>query len=131
VAHGERWKFTEMDSRTECFLRGRPVFLNRAKIVPETMRPGRLGLMEDFDYMTCVSVFADGFERWPDLCGAMNAAIERSEGIRGAATTLSRGGCVARFLARSASDMTFASKKLWDVARERVAGLPPFDQRKY
>ena len=131
VAHGERWKFTEMDSRTEVYSRGRAIFLNRTKIVPETMQPGRLGLMEEFDYITCVSVFADGFERWMELCAAMNAEIESAPDIRGSATTLSHGGCVARFLARSASDMISANKKLWDVARDQVAGLSPFDQRKY
>jgi hypothetical protein len=44
---------------------------------------------------------------------------------------LARGGCVARFLAHSAPDMTVANKTLWDAAREIMLNLPPFDQRKY
>ena len=41
VAHGERWSFTEMDSRTEVFACGRPAYINRTRIVPanETARP--------------------------------------------------------------------------------------------
>ena len=32
VAHGERWSFTEIDSRTEVYVCGKPAFLNRTKI---------------------------------------------------------------------------------------------------
>ena len=32
VAHGERWSFTEIDSRIEVYVCGKPVFLNRTKI---------------------------------------------------------------------------------------------------
>ena len=44
VAHGERWSFTEMDSRTEVFACGRPAYVNRTRIVPanETARPARM-----------------------------------------------------------------------------------------
>src|SRR3974390_2002059 len=76
VAHGERWSFTEIDSRMEVYACGRPVFLNRTRIVPRTNRPDRLGLMEGFDYAACVSVFADGFARWTELCAAINVEIE-------------------------------------------------------
>jgi urease accessory protein len=131
VAHGERWGFTEMDSRTEVNACGRPVYLHRAKIVPAANRPDRLGWMEDFDYLSNLGVFADGFTRWKEMAGALNEELNSIPSIRGAATLLSRGGCVARFLARSAPDMILANKKLWDAAREQVAGLPPFDHRKY
>ena len=131
VAHGERWSFTEMDSRTEVYACGRPAYLNRTRIVPATKRPDRPGWMEDFDYMSCMGLFADGFTRWKEVCAALNEELNSLPNVRGGATLVSRGGCVARFLARSASDMTLANKKLWDVARGQVAGLPPFDHRKY
>jgi len=130
-AHGERWKFRELDSRIEVRAGGRPVYLNRTRIVPGALRPDQFGLMEDFDYMTCLSVFADEFMQWTEVCDALNAELEPTPEIRGGATLLARGGCVARFLACSTPDMTRMNKKLWDCARRRVLGLSAFDDRKY
>jgi urease accessory protein len=131
VAHGERWSFTEMDSRIEVYACGRPVYLSRTRIVPATKRPDRPGWMEEFDYMSCMGLFADGFTRWKEVSAALNEELKSAPNVRGGATLISRGGCVARFLALSASDMTLANKSLWDVARELFAGLPHFDHRKY
>jgi urease accessory protein len=131
VAHGERWCFTEMDSRTEVHACGKPVYINRAKIVPSVKRPDQLGIMEEFDYLSCLGLFADGFPRWNEVSAALNEELKSMPHVRGGATLVSRGGCVARFLARSASGMTLANKQLWDAARKLLAGLPPFDQRKY
>ena len=131
VAHGERWSFMELDSRTEVIASGRPAYLNRTRIVPATNRPDRQGWMEEFDYMSCMGLFADGFTRWKEIVAALNEELKSVPEVRGGATLLSHGGCVARFLVRSASDMTLANKKLWDVARGQFAGLPPLDRRKY
>jgi urease accessory protein len=131
VAHGERWSFTEMDSRTEVHVCGRPAYIHRARIVPAEKRPDRPGWMEEFDYMTCMALFADGFTRWNEVSAALNEELKSVSNVRGGASLLSRDGCVARFLARSASDMTRTNKKIWDAARDHVAGLAPFDHRKY
>jgi urease accessory protein len=131
VAHGERWSFRELDSRTEVRICGKSAYISRTKIVPAMTWPAAFGMMDDFDYLSCLGVFADGFTRWEKVSSAMHAAIENEAKIRGGASLLAWGGCVVRFLARSASDMTLANKKLWDVARRHLAGLPPFDQRKY
>ena len=131
VAHGERWNFSEMDSRMEVFLCGKPVFLNRTRIIPALRNPRATGLMEEFDYMTCMGLFADGFENWIAVIAAMNAELEREPDVYGGVSLLSRGGCVIRFLARSASDMTPMNRKLWDAARELVVQAPAFDHRKY
>jgi urease accessory protein len=131
VAHGERWSFTEMDSRTEVFACGLPVYIHRMKIVPAANRPDRLGWMEEFDYLSSMGLFADGFTRWKEVSGAMNEELKSVRNVRGGASLLSRGGCAVRFLARSASDMTLANKQLWDAARRQLADLPPFEYRKY
>jgi urease accessory protein len=131
VAHGERWSFTEMDSQTEVYACGRPIYINRTRIVPSAKRPDRLGWMEEFDYTSCMGLFADGFTRWKEVSAALNEELKNVPNVRGGSSLLLRGGCVARFLARSASDMTLANKKLWDAARAQVAGLPQFDHRKY
>src|SRR6202043_1598196 len=48
VAHGERWSFAEMDSRTEVYVCDRPAYINRTKIVPGKNCPSRLGWMGKF-----------------------------------------------------------------------------------
>ena len=131
VAHGERWSFTEMDSRTEIRVCGKPAFLNRTRIVPAAQSPRQTGLMEEFDYMACMGLFADGFENWNSVAAAMNAELQSTPQIRGGVSLLSKGGCVIRYLACSASDMIRMNKKLWDAARELVMQLPAFDHRKY
>ncbi|MGA7792432.1 MAG: urease accessory protein UreD [Candidatus Acidiferrales bacterium] len=131
VAHGERWSFAEIDSRTEVYGCDRPAYLNRTRIVPTTKRPDRPGWMEEFDYMSWMGLFAGEFMRWKEVSAALNKELKTLQNVRGGATLVSRGGCVMRFLSRSASDMTLANKKLWDVARGQFAGLPPLDHRKY
>ena len=131
VAHGERWSFTEMDSQTEVFLCGHPTYINRTRIVPATNRPNRFGWMQEFDYISSMGLFADGCKSWKEICTAINDELKSIANIRGGAALLSRDGCMVRFLALSASDMTEAQKRLWDVAREDLLHLPPFDHRKY
>jgi urease accessory protein len=131
VAHGERWSFTDMDSRMEVYACGHPAYINRTRIIPATNRPNRQGWMEEFDYMSCMGLFADDFTRWEELSAALNEELKSARDVRGGATLLSKGGCVVRFLARSASDMTLANHRLWDAARAQLAGLPPFELRKY
>ena len=110
---------------------GKPAFLNRTKINPAAQRPERLCLMEEFSYMACLSLFADGFKDWPGVAAAMNAELENVPEVKGGVSLISRGGCVVRYLAISASDLTRTNKMLWDVARERLVQLPPFNHRKY
>jgi urease accessory protein len=131
VARGERWNFSEIESRTEVMLCGKPIFLNRTLINPVAQHPGHLGLMEEFSYMACLSLFADELENWPGVAAAMNAELESVPQVKGGVSLISRGGCVIRYLATSASDLTRTNRKLWDAARELVVRLPPFDHRKY
>jgi urease accessory protein len=131
VARGERWNFSEIDSRTEVIVRGKRAYLNRTKINPAAQQPEHLGLMEEFSYMASLSLFADGFEDWPRVAAAMNAELEGAPQVKGGVSLLSRGGSVVRYLATSASDLTRTNRKLWNAARELVVQLPPFDHRKY
>ena len=134
VAHGEHWSFTELDSRTEVSSRDKPVFLNRTKIEPAGQRHRRqIAWMKtkNFDYLISMGVFADGFESWQHVAAAMNAELDSMPQVRGGVSLLSHSGCVIRYMARSASEMTQMNKKLWDAARELVVQLPRFDHRKY
>ena len=87
--------------------------------------------MEDFDYMACMGLFADGFEEWPRVVAALHAVLAGAPQLRGGVSLLSRNGCVVRFLARSASDMTGMNKKLGDAARKLLLRMTPFDYRKF
>ena len=78
-------------------------YLNRTRIVPTERKPDRFGWMQDFDYMSCMALFADGFSNWKELCSAANEELNGVPDLLGGATELSHGGCVVRFLARSAS----------------------------
>jgi urease accessory protein len=131
VARGERWNCSQIDSRIEVIACGKPAFLNRTFINPAAQQPERLGLMEQFGYTACLSLFADGFEDWPAVAAAMHAELQNVPQIKGGVSLLARGGCMVRYLATSASDMTRTNKCLWDAARELVLRLPRFDHRKY
>ncbi|HET6142055.1 MAG TPA: urease accessory protein UreD [Candidatus Acidoferrales bacterium] len=131
VAHGERWKFREMDSRTEVFLSSRPVYIDRTRILAALHPPDRLGWMDNFDYLGSVAFFADGFSIWKEFCAQLNDLLNGIPNIKGAASVLARNGCVVRFLAHSASDMTSTNQKLWDLGRQTLLNLPPFEHRKY
>ena len=131
VARDERWNFSQIDSRTEVIECGKPAFLNRTFINPAPQRPDRLGLMEQFGYMACMSIFAEGFEDWPAVAAAMHAELQNVPQIKGGVSLLGRGGCVVRYLANFASDMTRTNKNLWDAARELVLRLGRFHHRKY
>jgi urease accessory protein len=131
LARGERWNFSQIDSRTEVLLCGARAFLNRTLIRPASQPPESLGLMEESSYMACLSLFADGLENWPAIAAAMNAELEKVPRLRGGVSLLSQRGCLVRYLASSASDMTRANKHLSDRARALLLQLPPFDHRKY
>lgn len=131
LAHGERWNFREIDSRTEVFMCGHPVFINRMKINPEACPPQQPGMMEEFNYTGCVAAFADGFEGWEKVVASMNEVLGRLPKVAGGVSLTGRSGCVSRLLANSAFDLTRAIKALWDVVRKLLLKLHPFDLRKY
>lgn len=130
VAHGERWSFSRLDSTTEVDVCGKPAFINRTRIEP-AVQHRQIAAIGHFDYLISMGVFADEFSDWKRVAAAMHAELETIPQIRGAVSLISHSGCIIRYLAHSASDMTRMNKKLWDAARELVIQLPAFDHRKY
>lgn len=131
VAHGERWNFREVNSRTEISLRGRTVFLNRTTIRPADLDPQRLGFTEDFNYLATLAIVADELNNWKETVTAMDAELKNIPQVYGGVSVLASGGCVLKLLARSASDLVRAQMTLWARARQIAFGLPPVDLRKY
>jgi urease accessory protein len=131
IAHGERWNFRGVDSKTEISLCGRTVFLNRTKIRPSDLDPKRLGFAEEFNYLATLVIVADEFKSWKETVTAMGAELKAMPEVYGGVSALASGGCVVKLLARSASDLMRAQITLWGRARQVVFGSPPVDLRKY
>lgn len=131
VAHGERWAFHEVDSRTDVSLGGHTLFANRTLIRPACLDPKHLGFADGFDYMATLLVMADPFERWNETVAAMDATLKELPSVYGGASALASGGCIVKLLARSASDLTQAQAALHGLARRIVFGAPVLDLRKY
>jgi urease accessory protein len=131
VAHGERWKFRDFDSRIEVLLGGRPVFLNRTRIDTATQNPEHLALAEDLNYWATFLVVSEESEVCAALSASMNEAIRAMPDVYGGTSVLATAGCVAKLLARSASALLQAQMELWSLARRIVFRLPAVDLRKY
>lgn len=96
LARGERWTFTEMTNRINVSSRGQPLFLDRMRLDPSSQTLAALGAMEGFGYLATVGLFADGVEAWERMVRSLQEELLKSPAIRGAASPLSRGGCVVR-----------------------------------
>ena len=131
IAHGERWQFRDYDSRMEIFAADEPVFVNRTWIEPRLRVPQDFAGLEGFDYVAGV-IFAGGdFTEWKPLADALWSLLAERPGIYGGVSLFARGGCIARFLARTASDLAETNLALWTAARPLLLGKPAFDLRKY
>jgi urease accessory protein len=131
IAHGERWKFRDFDSRTEIFLEGKPVYLNRTLVEPFRRSPPECIALDEFNYVANAILVADEFQDWPRLLSELAAALDSLPAIYGGVSLLAHSGCVVRFLARTASDLVEANAALWKAARPLLLGKPAFDLRKY
>jgi urease accessory protein len=146
IAHGESWAFHEFDSETRAYCAGKPFYLSRTKIEPvprasvsdapqssgaQALLPTNLGIAEGYGYVASLVILADGFENWPRVFDTMQATLATMPQIRAGASLLGTGGCVVRYLTKSAGDLSVATSALWAAARQSLLALPPFDLRKY
>jgi urease accessory protein len=131
LARGERWVFREIESRIAVTAEGRPLFVDRLRLDPARATFQGLGGMEGFGYLGTLGLFARGFGPWEDLARALEERLGEWPAVRGGATALPRDGCLVRFLAPSAYDLTEAARGLWTLARRLLLGLPPVDLRKW
>jgi urease accessory protein len=131
VAHGEQWRFAEFDSRISISIHDKPAYVNRTRIVPDLYPPQRLGFAEEFDYLACVIVLADGFAAWTKVASQLREAVAGIPEVLAGVSLLTANGCVARILAHSAPAMNQATTELCALARELILGRPRFELRKY
>lgn len=131
VARGECWEFRELDFRTEIYMRGRGVFLNRIRIRPGVADPRQLGVTDGFSYVAMLLVLADRLTDWNEVVATMTADIARVPEVCAGVSALTSSGCVVKVLAHTASDMARAQATLWRCARRMVLGSGAVDLRKY
>jgi len=127
LARGERWRFAEIVNRITVYSCGRPLFLDWMKIDPARQKPAA---MEGFGYVATVGFFGDEGVAWDKAVHRLQEELLKLPSIEGAASPLSRGGCVVRLLARSAPDLTQTIQNLWTSARRLLFDLPPAGLRK-
>lgn len=131
IARREQWRFKELISDTEVHLRDSPVFIHRSRIVPDEIIPQRLGFAEDFSYIGSLVVVADGFKGWRGLVNALWNTLNAAPGVQGGASSAGHSGCVARFMASTAAQLTSITQGLWACVREIVLNRPPLSRRTY
>jgi urease accessory protein len=131
IGRGERWRFREMALSAAVTRADKPVHLSRLSLVPARDDLDRPGWFEGWNYCATMLVVADDFADWDGLSVTLGAALDSRPGVSGGASRLGAGGCVARFLTRTATDLTRTTATLWKIARQAMFGLPPFDLRKY
>ncbi|KRT73808.1 MAG: urease accessory protein UreD, urease accessory protein [Candidatus Rokubacteria bacterium CSP1-6] len=131
LAREERWAFRELVSRISVTSGGRPLFLDRIRLDPSRRIPQELGGMERFGYLASLALFADGFAGWEDVICALEARLAAWPSVLGGVSLVAGGGCLVRFLAPSAQDLTEATRGLWALARHSLLGLPALDLRKW
>ena len=113
VAHGERWNFHEVDSKTSIYVCGWPIFLNRTKIRPADADPKRLGFAEEFNYLATLAIVADQPNNVKEMVKAMDAVLQNMPQVYGGVSALASGGCVVKLLTRT----------LWICACTDTCGL--------
>jgi hypothetical protein len=62
---------------------------------------------------------------------ALEARLAAWPSVLGGVSLVARGGCLVRFLAPSACDLTEATRGVWALARHSLLGLPALDLRKW
>jgi urease accessory protein len=132
LARGERWTFREIVSQVTVTCQGRPIFLDRIRLVPKAT-PGLSGLggMEDFGYFATLALLTGDPSNQEIIARPIERELKGLSGVHHGISLLSRGGCLIRLLAASAYNLQDAMRALWTQARRLLLGLPPLDLRKF
>lgn len=130
VGRGERWKFEELRSETVVARSDRPIYINRSRIVPAQADPRQLGMAEEFGYLATLIIADEVYSDWPRLVVELDDVFRSASGTNAGVSPLAFGGCVARMLCKSASDLNRIVDELWRIARLRLMNRGPFDPRR-
>ena len=97
-----------------------------------TGRPGwgRLGDTDGRPYVGTLVALAPERPHWDDLAARLGRIGVGADDAVAGATLLSRGGVLARVLARTAPALRACLDALWSETRRSLLGLDPLDLRK-
>lgn len=130
IGRGERWQFRFINSEIAITRDGRPLYLNRTRIIPSAQPVEQFGWMEHYDYLGTTVIIGEENRDWTEMAALIDAALQPIAGVRGSAGELSRSGCVARFLTTSATGLNQAAMAVWAIARRKMLGREIFALRK-
>jgi urease accessory protein len=130
IAHSERWHFRELNSETLLTRNEKPIYLNRARIMPASQPLGERGWMENYGYLATMVIVGDGDYHWNSFAASLHQALQGIEGVRGSASVLADGGCVARFMSTTADSQYRSALELWAISRRELIGREAFPLRK-
>jgi urease accessory protein len=118
LAHGERWSFREIVTRTAVTRNAKPLFIDRFFLSPRQIHPGRLNLMEHFNYLFTFGVFTDRTTEWEELRTRIDSLFRDCRYVRGGTHLLPSGGMVCRFLGQSAIEVRAMLQEIWQSTRQ-------------
>jgi urease accessory protein len=130
IGRNECWNFREMHSEIVIRRDGRPVYLNRSRIIPRAQPLTQLGWMEEFNYLATVVVVADATAGWSSVLDETDATLQQLPGINFGVTEISAGGWIVRLMTHTAAELIVAKTKIWAIARRAILGFEAFDLRK-
>jgi urease accessory protein len=130
IGRAERWRFQILRSDIAVTRNDIPIYLSRSVITPETQPLDGAGWMEGANYLATLLVVAAEPHDWPGMAKVFHAALEEISGVRGGASALACGGCIARFISITADGFNRAVLSLWGISRRQLIGREAFPLRK-
>ena len=133
MARGERWAFTHLENEIQITTATGESLVERYILDPATDL-GRIGLVEEWDYVASLYVVSDAVspEIWADLESKVAAILGKLPGqVLGGVSTPAIPGLAIKLLARTAPDLASMLDLVWAAARGALWNLPPVSLRKY
>ena len=133
MARGERWAFTHLENEIQITTATGESLVERY-ILDLATDLGRIGLVEEWDYVASLYVVSDAVspEIWADLESKVAAILGKLPGqVLGGVSTPAIPGLAIKLLARTAPDLASMLDLVWAAARGALWNLPPVSLRKY
>lgn len=133
VARQERWAFVSVENEVRISTTSGLEVLERYRLAPNGL-PESVGLAGSWDYLGSLFVIGDTVDAdiWKRLDTTLAAILERYPGlVLGAVSTPAAPGLAAKFVARSAPDLTITLEAIWAAVREILWSLPVPNLRRY
>lgn len=129
VKRGEIFQFDYFKRRVKVSCRGRIIYYDYIDLRPNENRLDAAGMLEGYIYYGQLLIFSDRADN--DLSNSLHDYLQGRTGIMGSASLTCENGIVVRMLARKTPQITQVLTGCWNLARNRLLGLPAPGLRKY